>query len=115
VTTRRLGILVLACVLLGVALTLGLQGLTSGGVPIQPAATATVSASISPGRTNSASVSPSAKRSTLGLPDHDRTPGAINAAATQDNLATTVCKSGWSATVRPPSAYTSALKIAQIV
>lgn len=50
-----------------------------------------------------------------GLPDPARTPGSINPAATQDNVATTVCKSGWAATQRPPSAYTSALKFAQII
>ncbi|HEY4268223.1 MAG TPA: hypothetical protein VGM94_08540 [Galbitalea sp.] len=50
-----------------------------------------------------------------GLPDPARTPGSINPAATQANLADTVCKSGWAATQRPPSAYTSALKIAQIL
>jgi hypothetical protein len=50
-----------------------------------------------------------------GLPDPARTPGSINPAATQANLADTVCKSGWAATQRPPSAYTSALEIAQII
>ena len=54
-------------------------------------------------------------RSTVGLPDHDLTPGAINAAATQDDLRTTVCKPGWAKSVRPPAVYTSALKIAQIL
>lgn len=51
----------------------------------------------------------------VGLPDHGRTPGAINGSATQDNLAATVCKSGWATSVRPPSAYTGALKLVQIV
>ncbi|HEY3334313.1 MAG TPA: hypothetical protein VGK16_03660 [Candidatus Limnocylindrales bacterium] len=32
-----------------------------------------------------------------------------------DNLAETICKAGWTKTVRPPSLYTGALKIAQIV
>jgi len=50
-----------------------------------------------------------------GLPDPARTPGSINPAARQDNLDTTVCRSGWAASVRPPSAYTSALKVAQII
>jgi len=51
----------------------------------------------------------------FGLPDPVRTPGSINPAATQENLAATVCKSGWAASQRPPSAYTSALKFAQII
>jgi hypothetical protein len=50
-----------------------------------------------------------------GLPDPARTPGSINPNATQGNLNETVCKSGWAAKVRPPSAYTSALKFAQII
>lgn len=51
----------------------------------------------------------------VGLPDAKRTPGAINPAVTQENLASTVCQPGWTPTVRPPSAYTSALKLAQIL
>lgn len=49
-----------------------------------------------------------------GLPDHICTPGAINPAVTQADLATTVCKSGWTATVRPPASYTDALKRQQM-
>lgn len=51
----------------------------------------------------------------VGLPDPARTPGSINPNATQANLQETVCKPGWAASVRPPSAYTSALKYAQII
>jgi hypothetical protein len=54
-------------------------------------------------------------RSRLGLPDPRRTPGSINPNVTQDNLRTTICLSGWTATIRPPSAYTNALKLVQIV
>ena len=104
-TRTRLGIFAIACVVLGVGLTLGLQRLTSGGVLISPGTTLTFGASSSPGAT----------RSTVGLPDPDRTPGAINPVATQDNLAATVCKPGWAKSVRPPSAYTSALKVVQIL
>ena len=50
-----------------------------------------------------------------GLPDPRRTPGAINPAVTQDTVASTICKPGWTKTVRPPSVYTSALKLAQIL
>jgi hypothetical protein len=60
-------------------------------------------------------VTPAATRSPLGLPDPKRTPGSINPNVTQDNLVTTICKSGWTSTIRPPSAYTGALKLAQIV
>lgn len=35
------------------------------------------------------------------LPDPVCTPGALNDAVTQDNIADNICKSGWTATVRP--------------
>ena len=104
-STRRLGAIIVACIALGVALTLGMQQLTTGGVAVPTAAATSLDPSASPGAT----------RSTIGLPDHDRTPGAIKPAARQDNLDTTVCKPGWAKSVRPASAYTSALKVVQIV
>ena len=60
------------------------------------------------------SVASSAPRSVAGLPDPVRTPGSINPNVTQANIGTTICKSGWTATIRPPSAYTTALKVVQI-
>jgi hypothetical protein len=110
VTTRRVGVIIVICILIGVALTLGLQRLTTGGVPLP-----TVAAQPTAATTVGGSGSPSPIGSALGLPRQDLTPGAINPAATQDNLATTVCKPGWARSVRPPSAYTAALKLVQIV
>lgn len=49
-----------------------------------------------------------------GLPDRRCTPGATNPVATSANLATAVCKSGWTATVRPSASYTDALKRQQM-
>jgi hypothetical protein len=43
-------------------------------------------------------------------PDPICTPGAINPAVTQANISSTICKSGWTATVRPPLSYSSKLK-----
>ncbi len=43
-----------------------------------------------------------------------RTPGVLNPDVTQATLATTVCRSGYSRTIRPPSEYTDALKRRQI-
>jgi hypothetical protein len=40
--------------------------------------------------------------------------GAINPAVTQDNIASTVCVAGWTATMRPPASYTSRLKRKQM-
>ena len=48
------------------------------------------------------------------LPDRRCTPGATNSAVTQATIGRTICKSGWTATVRPPESYTEPLKIAQI-
>lgn len=49
-----------------------------------------------------------------GEPDPNRTPGATNPAVTQATIGSTICVSGWTATVRPPSSYTTALKREQI-
>lgn len=49
------------------------------------------------------------------LPDPAVTPGALNPAVTQANIATTVCKPGWTKTIRPPVSYTNKLKAAQLV
>jgi len=34
---------------------------------------------------------------------------ALNPAVTQDTVATTICRSGWTKTVRPPASYTDCL------
>jgi len=48
------------------------------------------------------------------LPNETRTPGFVNAAVTQANIHQTICVSGWTATVRPPTSYTTQLKKKQI-
>lgn len=48
------------------------------------------------------------------LPDHARTPGAIDPNITQDNVYSTVCVKGYTKTVRPPASYTNKLKKKQI-
>jgi hypothetical protein len=45
------------------------------------------------------------------LPDPSCTPGSISPAVTQANINSTICVSGYTATVRPPSNITSAEKI----
>ncbi|TMJ96519.1 MAG: hypothetical protein E6G67_05015 [Actinobacteria bacterium] len=42
------------------------------------------------------------------------TPGVLNPTVTQASIAQTICRAGWTRTVRPPSTYTSALKIRQM-
>lgn len=44
------------------------------------------------------------------LPDATCTPGATNPQVTQENIKDTICKSGWTATIRPPASYTNKLK-----
>ncbi|TNC20831.1 hypothetical protein [Amycolatopsis alkalitolerans] len=44
------------------------------------------------------------------LPDPSCTPGATNPAVTQADIRSTVCRSGWTKTVRPPESYTEKLK-----
>ncbi len=46
------------------------------------------------------------------LPDPHCSPGATNPAVTQDTIASTICRAGWTATVRPPVAVTDAIKAA---
>jgi hypothetical protein len=59
----------------------------------------------------SAIATPSAKAGSDDLyPDPDITPGATNLDVTQATIQDTICKSGWTATIRPPAAYTNKLK-----
>lgn len=44
------------------------------------------------------------------VPDPRCTPGAINSGVTQSNINETICKSGWTKTVRPPSSVTGKMK-----
>lgn len=48
------------------------------------------------------------------LPDPACTPGATNSNVTQANIAETICRSGWTKTVRPPVSYTDELKRQQM-
>jgi hypothetical protein len=42
------------------------------------------------------------------------TPGALNPDVTQATIEQTICSRGWTATIRPPSTYTSQLKLEQM-
>ena len=46
----------------------------------------------------------------LPLPDSACTPGVTNPGVTQATIDQTICVSGWTATVRPPTSYTNPLK-----
>ena len=43
-----------------------------------------------------------------------RTPGVLNPDVTQANVRSTVCRRGWTSTIRPPISYTNALKRRQM-
>jgi hypothetical protein len=49
------------------------------------------------------------------LPDKKRTPGALKPRVRQSTIKKTICKSGWTKTIRPPVSYTNTLKIKQMV
>jgi hypothetical protein len=46
--------------------------------------------------------------------DPVRTPGVLNPDVTQVNIRSTICRHGWTDTVRPPTSYTNALKAKQM-
>ena len=49
-----------------------------------------------------------------GLPNATKTPGVTNLQVTQGTIGSTICVSGYTKTIRPPSSYTTNLKIAQL-
>lgn len=49
-----------------------------------------------------------------GLPDKTCAPGVRDPRVRQKNIAKTICKAGYTQTVRPPSSYTTKLKKQQI-
>src|SRR6185369_5547181 len=48
------------------------------------------------------------------LADPRRTPGVLNPGVTQANIRSTICRHGWTSTIRPPESYTDALKKRQM-
>ena len=79
--------------------------------------TSSPGASITPGPTGAPVASPASGSTSdrlPGEPDPALTPGALNPAVTQATIGSTICVSGWTATIRPPSSYTTGLKIEQI-
>lgn len=53
-------------------------------------------------------------RSVGGLPDRSCTPGAMDPRVTQANIASTICVSGYTATVRPSTTITNRIKIERL-
>jgi hypothetical protein len=48
------------------------------------------------------------------LADPERTPGVLNPDVTQANIRSTICRHGWTETIRPPTDYTNGLKRTQM-
>jgi uncharacterized protein DUF3761 len=48
------------------------------------------------------------------LPSGRHTPGAVSAAVTPQTVRSTICRTGYTKTVRPSSSYTTALKVQQL-
>jgi hypothetical protein len=46
--------------------------------------------------------------------DPVRTPGVLDPDVTQANIRSTICRRGWTASIRPPVSYTNALKAKQM-
>ena len=42
------------------------------------------------------------------------TPGVVNPEVRQETIGQTVCRRGWTRTIRPPTSYTAALKVRQM-
>ncbi|MGB8004964.1 MAG: hypothetical protein WCF27_11985 [Gaiellaceae bacterium] len=85
-----------------------------------PEPTSTLSTTIA--TTQSTSVTQTATTTTttttapqVVLPNASITPGALNPKVRQATIRKTICKSGWTAKIRPPVSYTNALKIQQVV
>jgi hypothetical protein len=93
------------------------QGLT---YYCRSASASTTSTSIATTATESTSTNTTTTTTTppvpqLILPDPTLTPGALNSEVRQSTIKKTICKSGWTKTIRPPVSYTNALKIQQMV
>ncbi len=93
---------------------------TESSSPAQPQAGSTPAAAAAPGGAlpigDSKSPMPLAgschagNRNGQPLPDPACTPGATNPAVTPSTIRDTICKSGWTSTVRPPTSVTNRMK-----
>jgi hypothetical protein len=60
-------------------------------------------------------ITPGPGQPSVILPDKKRTPGALNPRVRQSTIKKTICKRRWTTKIRPPVAFTNALKIKQMV
>ncbi|MGZ4336928.1 MAG: hypothetical protein ACXVRA_06405 [Gaiellaceae bacterium] len=97
-------------------------GTTTASTPTATTATESTSTSTTSTVTTTTTTSPTTTFTTPGpglpsviLPDPKITPGALNPKVRQSTIRKTICKSGWTKTIRPPVSYTKPLKIQQMV
>jgi len=79
----------------------------------EPSASETPAVGFTPGPSGILAPTPGFAR-LPGEPDPVLTPGTLNPDVTQATIGTTICKSGWTDTIRPPTSYTNKLKTTQI-
>jgi hypothetical protein len=118
----RAGIAVVAAVVAALGLSACGGHLTFGNAPPTGAAPATggtgagghtvhgLFAVHDPGEVTGTLTGPCRARDGGELPDRSCTPGAIDPAVTQANIQSTICRSGYTTTVRPPESQTEKFK-----
>ena len=134
--TWGLALMLLGCA--GATSSAGSTGQTTAQVPQQPASSTARSHSTTARttRATAASTSPALRYSTASnfavqpqpaagschaigsgvysRPDHHCTPGALNPRVTQATIGRTICRPGWTSTVRPPESITEQEKLASM-
>jgi len=115
-TARRFGVLAGIAILASVA---GCQTDQSGRVShasalAPPAVQTPHVAAPRHARAATHTAKPRRQASLAVLPDRLRTPGATNPAVTPSTIRSTICRTGYTKTIRPPSSYTTGLKVSQL-
>jgi len=99
----------------GVFCSIVVMGAVTVSVAIGASAAATSALPVGKVYTAAAPVAPPGTCHARGvLPDPRCTPGATNPQVSQADISSTICKAGWTETVRPPESYTEALKRRQM-
>lgn len=77
---------------------------------VAPIAALALAGAVSPAAAHASTAASACSQADLPLPDPACTPGALNPAVTQATIGSTICVSGWTATIRPSTSYTNTLK-----
>ena len=106
----KLGIAVAGAAL--AVLGLIVAGLAATGASAYRSAAGPIATTIVPDESTSSTATPVPR---LILPDPTITPGGLNRMVRQSTIRKTICKSGWTKTIRPPVGFTNALKLSQMI